>query len=60
MSPSVYFRKETMKKKPRVVWMVEKPTQYITWKNGLCPGLWTMTKKHAEEYGRPVKFVEVT
>jgi hypothetical protein len=48
-----------MKKKPRVVWMVEKPTPYITWKNGLCPGLWTMTKKHAEEHGKPVKFVEV-
>jgi hypothetical protein len=50
-----------MKKKPRVVWMVEKPTPYITnVRTGLCPGMWFLTKTVAKAFGKPVKFVEVT
>jgi hypothetical protein len=45
--------------KPRVIWCVEKPTEMITWKNGIAPGLWYPSKRMAKDYGKPVKFVEV-
>lgn len=46
-------------KKPRVIWCIEKPTDYIVHeKLGIVTGVMFRTKELARKYGRPVKFVE--